>query len=243
MVPPALQRKAAEWYHEILMHPGETRMELTMAQHYCWKGMRSTIQQVCKRCNICKRCKARTSKKGLIPAKKAEAIPWHTLCIDLIGPYEFGDKKKKNCVPLHCLTMIDPATGWFDLELIPSRKADDVINILEFTWLTQYPWPTEVVMDRGKEFQAEVQTALKNEYGLTRNFITTRNPQANAIVETVHKSLHNLICATDVNNKDDLSIEFGGEEFSAQCDAQSMLPPTPHTRQLPRSLSSAEMLC
>ena len=64
-------------------------------------------------------------------------------------------------------------------------------------------------MDRGKEFQAEVQAALKNEYGLTRKVITTRNPQANAIVERVHKTLHNLIRATDVNNKDNLSIEFG----------------------------------
>ena len=64
-------------------------------------------------------------------------------------------------------------------------------------------------MDRGKEFQAEVQAALKNEYGLTRKVITTQNPQANAIMERVHKTLHNLIRATDINNKDDLSIEFG----------------------------------
>ena len=39
VVPPAMQRKAAEWYHQHLMHPGESRMELTIGQFYCWNGM------------------------------------------------------------------------------------------------------------------------------------------------------------------------------------------------------------
>ena len=46
--------------------------------------------------------------------------------------------------------MINPATGWFELEVIPSRRADDMANILESTWLTRYPWPTEAVMDGKK---------------------------------------------------------------------------------------------
>ena len=58
--------------------------------------------------------------------------------------------------------MIDPATGWFKLEVIPSRRADNVVNILKFAWLTRYPWPTEVVMDRGKEFAAEVQSMISS---------------------------------------------------------------------------------
>ena len=89
-------------------------------------------------------------------------IPWHTLCIDLIGPYPFGDKQKmpEKYTTLHCLTMIDPATGWFEIVDIPNKRADYIANILEFTWLSRYPWPTEIRMDRGREFAAEVQDAL-----------------------------------------------------------------------------------
>ena len=83
--------------------------------------------------------------------------------------------------------MIDPATGWFDIAEVPSRCADDVSNILEMTWFTRYPWPTEVVMDRGKEFAAEVQSMIKDEYDIVKKLITTSNPQANSIVERVHK--------------------------------------------------------
>ena len=39
VLPPSLQRKAIEWYHEHLLHPGETRMELTMGQHYTFQGL------------------------------------------------------------------------------------------------------------------------------------------------------------------------------------------------------------
>ena len=47
--------------------------------------------------------------------------------------------------------MIDPATGWFEIVDIPTKRADYVADILEFTWLTRYPWPTEVRMDRASK--------------------------------------------------------------------------------------------
>jgi hypothetical protein len=61
-------------------------------------------------------------------------IPWHTLCIDLIGPYKIG--KGKNEATLHALTMIDPATGWLEIADLDIKQADEIINRLEFTWLT-----------------------------------------------------------------------------------------------------------
>lgn len=185
-------------------------MELTMGQHYCWTGMRKTITRVCKACNDCKRLKARHKKYGKVPPKpNVEIIPWHTLCIDLIGPYTIGHDKKHQTV-LHCMTMIDPATGWFEIVQIDEKKADEVANRLEFVWLTRYPWPTEIVMDRGKEFAAEVKDLLKDEYGITRKLITTRNPQANSIVERVHQVLHNMIRSLNIRDSRDLD-SYGWE--------------------------------
>ncbi len=213
VVPPSLQMRVTEWYHTHLLHPGETRMELTLAQHYCWRGLRSTVQRVCRACTVCKRLKPKYGKYGKLPPKQPETIPWHTLCIDLIGPYTFG--KKKNEVHLHCLTMIDPATGWFEITEIPNRQADYVANALELTWLTRYPWPTEVIMDRGREFAAEVRDTLHNEYGFARKLITTRNPQANAMVERAHQTLHNQIRSCDIKDKRDLDEEFGWDGILA----------------------------
>ena len=95
-LPKALQHKCAKWYHDYLMHPGETRLEFTIAQHYTWVGLRPTVQPVIKACPNCELCKKNSKKYGLLPPKPTpEIIPWHTLCIDLIGPYDFGVKNEK----------------------------------------------------------------------------------------------------------------------------------------------------
>ena len=110
---------------------------------------------------------------------------------------------------LHCLTMIDPATGWFEIIDIPSKRADDISNILEMHWLSRYPWPTEIVMDRGNEFAAEVQRMIKHECGFARKLITTRNPQANAIVERVHQTVHNMVRSFEVRSRKELDETYG----------------------------------
>ena len=120
VLPKVMQKKAVEWYHQVLMHPGETRTELTMAQHFCWKGMRNTVTNVCKKCASCQLHKPDQRRLGHLPAKTVEETPWDTLCIDLVGPYTVGQVKKgrgktkddsSNVTTLWAMTMIDPATG------------------------------------------------------------------------------------------------------------------------------------
>ena len=57
--------------------------------------------------------------------------------------------------------MIDPAKGWFDMTEINTKHADVITNKLQQTWLSKYPWPTQVILDRGTEFMAEVVAMLK----------------------------------------------------------------------------------
>jgi len=202
VLPTTLRKTAAEWHHLHLLHPGETRMELTLGQHFTWTGMRKTIQSVCKACRVCKEAKCGPKRHGIMPPKSPETIPWHALCVDLIGPHKIGKGKKQ--IILHCLTMIDPATGWFEIAEIPSKRADEVSNALEINWLTRYPWPTEVVMDRGNEFAREVRAMLINDYGCIRKLITTRNPQANSMVERIHQVIGNMINTLQLRDRDDL---------------------------------------
>ena len=51
--------------------------------------------------------------------------------------------------------MIDPATGWFEMKEIKDKTAINVADVVEQTWLTGYPWPTQIVYDKGTEFLAE----------------------------------------------------------------------------------------
>jgi transposase InsO family protein len=89
--------------------------------------------------------------------------------------------------------MIDPATGWFEMREIPNKEAITVANLVEQTWLTRYPWPNQIVFDRGKEFMGEFARMVERDYGITRKPTTTRNPQANSIIERIHQTIGNMI--------------------------------------------------
>ena len=82
--------------------------------------------------------------------------------------------------------MIDPATGWFEIHEYDDKRSITVANIAEQEQFCRYPWPTQVTFDRGTEFMAEFARMVKNDYSIKTNPITTRNPQANSIIERVY---------------------------------------------------------
>ena len=203
VIPKDLQKRVVEWYHHTLCHPGETRTELSIAQHFYWKGLRNTVHDVCTKCDACQFLKRGKKKYGKLPPKQAEAQPWETLCVDLIGEYKFTTAEKQSryrmtttegrTVHLRAVTMIDPATGWIEIREVDSARADLVANQVELAWLTRYPLPSKVILDRGREFLKEFKVMMKDDYGIEVASITTRNPQANAILERVHQTIGNII--------------------------------------------------
>jgi positive regulator of sigma E activity len=66
-----------EWYHLLLVHPGEKRMEATIRLVYTWPGMRTQVKERCKTCHECQmRKKCGNKKYGLLQEKKGEVIKW-----------------------------------------------------------------------------------------------------------------------------------------------------------------------
>ena len=193
VVPKQLQRHVIDWYHITLCHPGINRTEETIAQHLFWPKMREQITSYVQTCSTCQRTKRKVKKYGWLPPKEAEASPWDKMCIDLIGPYTIRRKGKTDLI-CKCVTMIDPATGWFEIHQYNDKKSITVANIAEQEWFSRYPWPTQITYDRGSEFIGkDFQSMIKNDYGIKGKPITVRNPQANAIVERVHQVIGNII--------------------------------------------------
>ena len=48
-------------------------------------------------------------------------------------------------------------------------------------------------MDRGNEFLAEFRNMITDDYGIRVKSITSRNPQANSILERVHQTIGNIL--------------------------------------------------
>ena len=74
--------------------------------------------------------------------------------------------KRKKALKFWCLTIINPATGWFEMAQIPNKMAAQNVIITEKTWFTRYPLPQRIVFDRGTEFMGEFSKMCHNDYGL-----------------------------------------------------------------------------
>ena len=131
-LPTEIQKETLDWYHEILYHPGETFAEHTLRKYFDWKFFRTTVHNVCKKFPTCQRAKTNNHKYVKLSPKQAEKNPWDTLCVDLVGPYTIPHKGK-NQLKLWCLTMIDPAKGWFKMAQIPNKTALEIADITEIT--------------------------------------------------------------------------------------------------------------
>jgi hypothetical protein len=87
-VPQCLRRHTLDWYHFYLNHPGGDRLAKTLTEVCYWKGLAHQAKQHAKRCTLCQTFKKRSKRYGKLPPKDVgQLTPWHTVHMDLIGPY------------------------------------------------------------------------------------------------------------------------------------------------------------
>ena len=90
------------------------------------------------------------------------------------------------------MTFIDPATGWFEVCAVPNKQSGTMSQVLNNVWLSRYPCPKRIIFDNGTEFKKDFQYIF-NDYGIKPHPTTIKNPQANSILERVHKVLANML--------------------------------------------------
>ena len=201
VVPRRLQGRVVAWYHEYLVHPGETRLEKTLRQTLYWKGLRGHVEGYVKTCRQCQLNKKQRKKYGHLPAKEAEpSEPWNRVNVDLIGPYTVRSPSGQSR-ELRAITMIDPATGWFEVTDIPEPTADVCMKAFDDSWLSRYPRPQYIGYDNGSEFKNVFRQMVQN-YGIKPKPSSSHNPQANGIVERVHQVLGNALRTFELEERE-----------------------------------------
>ena len=218
VIPVVFQQKVIDWYHHYLQHPGHTRLEETIRATMYWRSLRSDVRRHVKRCHTCQVSKKRKRLYGKLPTKIAETIPWKAVCVDLIGPYTIKGKDG-TILDFMCLTMIDPATGWFEIielptaclevkrdgeqivEVILDKSSAQVSHLFNKQWLSRYPRVKYIIYDNGSEFKLHFE-ALCDSYSIVRKPTTVRNPQANAILERIHAVLADMMRTSNMDMSD-----------------------------------------
>ena len=175
-------------------------MEKTIGIAFWWPNTRKDIERFVKTCHECQKNKKVCRKYGKLPPKEAEdAIPWKRVNVDLIGPLTVKTPNGK--FVLNALTMIDPATGWFEVKEIAERSAECVAKSFDDSWLSRYPRPQYIGFDNGGENKGLFKEMTSN-YGMKRRPTTKYNPQSNGIVERVHAVLNDILRTFELEERE-----------------------------------------
>ena len=234
VIPKKLQYRAIAWYHHYLQHPGHTKLEETLKKAMYWTDMRTSVRQHVRQCKSCQVNKRSKYSYGKLPPKLVLTIPWEALCVDLIGPYTIKGKDG-SAIDFMCLTMIDPATNWFEIAELPvveispdgsshktQRKelATDKIgktkeayfdkSSLMISKLVNKCWFSRYPRCKYVIYDNGSEFKLHFEdlcdsYGLKRKPTSIKNPQANAILERVHDVVMNMIRTSELDMADSVA--------------------------------------
>ena len=113
------------------------------------------------------------------------------------------------------MTIIDPATGCFEIFEIPTfdlnevmagndeyidKSSDRVSHMFNNTWICKYPGPFKFVFDNRYEFKIYFTPLLKY-FDIKPVLTSINNYQANAPVERVHQVILNILVTKDLYNK------------------------------------------
>ena len=129
--------------------------------------------------------------------------------MNLIGPFTLKGKDG-TVIDFMCLTMIDPASSWFEIvelpvttdEVIPmdtkgrkgtkthnntklpyfDKSSTMISHLVNKTWFSHYPRCQYIIYDNGSEFKLHFETLCES-YGIKCKPTSIKNPQANAILE------------------------------------------------------------
>jgi hypothetical protein len=122
--------------------------------------------------------KKERKKYGLLPPKIAESDTV-SLGHGLYGsggttPFTIRTPAKTHC--LLALTMIDPATGWFEIVKTKNNSATSIQGLFHNTWLARYPQLQFIVFDNGNlgKFKREFKQMHDN-YGIKAKPTTSHN--------------------------------------------------------------------
>lgn len=105
------------------------------------------------------------------------------LYVDLVGSLPSSD----GCE--YILQAIDRHTRWLEAYPLANMSAHVVAERLVSQWFSRFGIPDIVTTDQGRQFESELFSSLSQTYGFRHIRTSPYHPQANGLVERLHRPL------------------------------------------------------
>ena len=188
IVPPEWRKPIFNAIHG-LSHAGNKPTQRAMSSRFVWHGMGRDIAKWCRECMDCQQSKVSKHVKTPLSDMPLPSARFGSLNLDLVGPLPPSEGMT------YLLTIVDRFTRWPEAIPLPDAKTETVIKGLLRNWLARMGVPTEVVTDRGPQFTSDLWKQLHDMFGIKVSTTTAYHPQANGMVERMHRQLKDSLKA------------------------------------------------
>ena len=181
------------WYHKALVHSvGMDHLKEIMKCNFWHPNLCDMVCRIISSCPICPQVRLLTKPHGHLAPRQAPIAPLSEVHADCIGPWTVTVNNVKLC--FEALTCIDPVTNLVEISRFPGPKTSENAKALfKNQWLAHYPQPLHIVHDNGPEFTGHDFQFPLDYAGITPIKITPYTPTANAVIESVHHTIGQVI--------------------------------------------------
>lgn len=187
-----------------------------MAQRYVWPSINKDCREWTRLCHACQRTKITRHVSTPVGTFKLPSARFSYVHIDLVGPLPVSDGYR------YCLTAVDRFTRWPEAIPLHDITAETVAKAFVSSWISRYGCPTEIVTDRGRQFESSLMKQLSELAGFQRNRTTAYHPASNGMVERMHRQLKTAImCHESPNWTESLPLVLLGMRSAFKEDIQA----------------------
>ena len=193
-VPFSWRKRVFESVHG-LGHPGIERTRQMMREKFVWPSLRADVSRWARGCLHCQRAKV---GRNTVPPIHEFVVPsrrFSHVHVDITMMPESNGHS-------YLLTMVDRFSRWSAAVPLKDINTETVINALAHGWIGAFGIPETITTDRGSQFTSAVWAQLLETWGIRHSMTTAYHPEANGLVERLHRRLKEslmAICGEDTH--------------------------------------------
>ena len=169
-------------------HFGLRKTTAAVQSRAYWPTWSSDVATCLRKCPECARYHRGTLPRQAEMQTPRAGEPWERVSIDITGPHPKSSSQK-----VFILTLVDHFSKWAEAIAIANHTAVTVARALMTNVFSRFGMPSEILTDRGSEFESELFAQLLRWLEIDKLRTTAYKPSTNGTVERFHRTLNSVL--------------------------------------------------